>query len=155
MVADTPEISHSRDCRRRTIDFGNYVFFVRLGAQLVDQEVDFGGLKASDGDVEIQLDGELLQFEREELPVPSGVFCKFVVGNDIGADLGRRQMIDAHSRDIAKADELRGFDPAMACDDAAGAVDQDRIEEPEFHDAGGDLFDLLCAVGSGVPRPRF
>jgi len=42
----------------------------------------------------------------------------------------------------------------MTCDKAVFAIQQDRIREPEFLDAGRDLRDLLIGVRSGVPGIR-
>ena len=39
----------------------------------------------------------------------------------------------------------------MARNDAILAVQQDRIREPEFLDAGSDLADLLLGMGPGIP----
>jgi len=42
----------------------------------------------------------------------------------------------------------------MAGYNAPSAVDQDRIDKPEFLDAGGDLFELLGGMGTRIPDAR-
>ncbi len=59
-------------------------------------------------------------------------------------------MAGAHRRNVTNAEQLRGLDPAVAGDDAARAVDQDRIDKAELLDTGGDLFDLIWRVGARI-----
>jgi hypothetical protein len=45
---------------------------------------------------------------------------------------------------------MRGAHPAVARDNPALAIDQDRVGEAKFADRGGDLRDLLVAVRARV-----
>jgi hypothetical protein len=62
----------------------------------------------------------------------------------------------AHRRDISHAEQLCGLDPAVASNDAVGAIDQDRIDKAKFLDTGRDLPYLLRRVGARieVTRPK-
>ena len=46
---------------------------------------------------------------------------------------------------------LCGKQAPVARNDAVFAIQQDRIGESEFPDAGGDLADLLLGMGPGIP----
>ena len=94
-----------------------------------------------------------MQFKRQEIPVPTRVFCKLVVGDDVGPDLGGAEMVNPDSWDVAHAQELGCGDPPVARDNPVLGVDQDRADESELHDAGCDLPDLLCGMYPGVASP--
>ena len=122
-----------------------------LFAKLPDENINFGGPKAGNGDIEVRLDRQFLQLERQELAIPAGEFGQPVVGNHIRPDLRGRQVAGARRRNVTHAEQLCGLDPAVAVgDDAARAVDQDRIDKAEFLDTGGNLFDLLRRMGARI-----
>src|SRR5712672_997362 len=93
--------------------------------------------------------------ECQQLAIPPGIFRELIVGNNIRADLGGGKMINADGRDVAHADQLRRFDPAVSGNDSVGAIDQNRIDKPKFLDAGLDLPNLLCGMCSGIASARF
>ena len=63
-------------------------------------------------------------------------------------------MVGAHRRDSGHAEQPCGLDPAMACYDAVGVVNQDRIDKAEFLDTGSNLSDFfgLCVRGLRSPH---
>jgi hypothetical protein len=66
-----------------------------------------------------------------------------IVGQHVGLLLRRRPAPRRHHRDLANAQLLRRHDSAMACNDAAVLIDQDRRCPTPFLDAGRYLRDLL------------
>ena len=82
----------------------------------------------------------------------AGLLGKLVVGKNVSALLRFREMLEPDCRHSRKAEQFRRFDATVAGDDAVVLVNQDRIVEPERLDAGGDLGDLLRAVGARVAR---
>ena len=51
---------------------------------------------------------------------------------------------------LGHAFEARGLKTPMARKDHAGGVDDQRVQESELPDAGGNLADLLSRMGPGV-----
>jgi hypothetical protein len=131
---------------------GHEVGGIRLRlARPVNQEVDLGGGKARDLEVEREVDcGELAELEPQDLLVPARPLGDPVVGDDVGALLLRGEVLDANGRDLGVAEDLRGRDAAVAGDDLTVPVDQDGVGEAELFDRGGDLVDLPLGVGAGV-----
>ena len=125
-------------------------------AELRDRRAgpEFGGLVTGDGDIIIEFD-QALKLDGEQLAVPARVFGKLIVGDDIGADLGLGQVLEANGRDLLYAEQLGRLDAAMTGDDAARGVDQHGVGPTEFFDAVGDLADLLLRVSPRVGRPWF
>ena len=64
------------------------------------------------------------------------------------------QVIQDNYRYFLELQLARGEQAAMAGDDASLGIHQNRVVEPEGHDAGGDLSDLGIGVGSGIPGKR-
>ena len=114
-----------------------------------------GGLETGDGDVDGEFElQEALELDGEQLPVPARVFGKLVVGDDVGADLGGREVREADRRHLLDAEPYRRFDAAVAGDDAAVTIDQHRVGKPKPLDAVRDLADLFFfGVGPGVGDP--
>ena len=103
-----------------------------------------GGLETGDGDVDVEFElQEALELDGEQLPVPARVFGKLVVGDDVGADLGGREVREADRRHLLDAEPYRRFDAAVAGDDAAVTIDQHRVGKPKPLDAVRDLADLF------------
>lgn len=137
--------------RPAPVDVGHNIGFVRrFFAQVPDENINFGGLKAGNGDIEVRLDREFLQLERQEVTIPTGELGQPVVGNHIRPDLCRRQVVNAHRRNVPHAEQLCSLDPAVASDDAVRAVDQDRINKAKFLDTGSNLLDLTRRVGAWI-----
>ena len=155
MIADLPKVSGARHCRSRTINLRDLICVAgAVPVQVTDEKIDFGSFKTSDGDVKVEMNRKLLEFERQECPIPSGVFGEPVVCNHIRPDLSGRQMVDPYGRDIAHAKKLCGLGSAMSGDYSIGLVNQDRIDESEFCDARGDLPDLPSRMRPRVLCPR-
>ena len=67
--------------------------------------------------------------------IPSGVFSEFVLGQNEGAFLNFRQVGQFNDWQLSHIEFLGGEQPAVACDDAMLAIDQDWVVESEFPDA--------------------
>ena len=77
------------------------------------QNVDLGHLEAGDRDVEIKIEpGQVLQLDLEDLRIPAGLLGELVVGEDVGALLCVREMLEpqctAQSRGRAASRPPRG-----------------------------------------------
>src|SRR6185437_9289828 len=75
--------------------------------------------KAGDCNVKIQVDRKLLKFKRQQCAIPTGILSELIVGNDVGADLSRGQMVNTHRWDIAHTDKFGRLDSAMSCNNPA------------------------------------
>ena len=73
-----------------------------------------------------------------------------IVRQHIGAALGRRQMAELDGWHLGQAELTRGEQPAVAGNDAAVAIDQDRVGKAELADGRGDLGDLRLEVGTRI-----
>ena len=61
----------------------------------IEQDIDFRYGEAGDFDIQIDLNlGEVGQFDTEEILVPGGIFCNFVISQDIGTFLSLTQMLN-------------------------------------------------------------
>jgi hypothetical protein len=74
--------------------------------------------------------------------------------DDIGSNLGWRQMLDTRGRDIVHAKKLGGLDPAVFGNYSIRTINQDWIDKSKFLDAGGNLLDLFFGVRTRVCGPR-
>ena len=95
------------------------------------EDVDLGHLEAGNGDVEIELQvSEASEFDRESFVVPTGVEGQLVVGNDIGADLLGRQIVDPNGWDLVDAKQPGCLDAAVTGDDRVVAIEEDGRVHP-------------------------
>ena len=118
-----------------------------------DPQIDLVQVEAGRGEREIEIEGfERLQFEREPLLVPAGAVGKPVVRDHEGASLGRIQVVERNRRRLLEAEALCGEQAAVAGENHALAVDQDRRVEAERRNALGDAGDLRGRMGAGVAR---
>jgi hypothetical protein len=159
--ADLPDIAQSGDGRTALIDIGDLVSGIRLArhngcrAKLADQDVDLRHRKAGDRHLEVEVEfGEILKVDRQQLPVPAGLFGDAVVCNHIGADLGLAHVCETDRRHGLEAELLGRLDPAMAGNDAIIAIDQHRVRKTELPDGVDDLADLRLGVRTRIARPR-
>ena len=111
-------------------------------ARLLEDEVDLRHLEPGQFDIDVELD-QPLQLNRQQLPVPSGLLGKLVVGQHIGALIGIAQVRQPARRHRVDAKELGRFHAAVAGDDLLRIVHQDRVAEAELLDALCDLANLL------------
>ena len=126
-----------------------------LGGDGRQEGVNLRNREARDGDVEVEVRGQQCpQFSGEQVLVPVGIECQFVVGEDIGALLGLAQVLDLQTGDGGQAEECRRGHAAVAGQDRPRLVDQHRRGEAELLDAGGDLSDLLRGMRAGIAGPR-
>ena len=105
--------------------------------------------------IRAETDGELLQLEREQVAIPAGILGQLVVGDHVGADLLRSQMIEPQRWDSGHPQKLRGTQAAVACNHMVTRIDQHRVREPERLDRVRDLADLLFGVSARVAASGF
>ena len=139
----------------------------RLGDRLLRSWRDVVGVGFADGfmageqggDIEIlkteerQIKAQAVEVgecEAQQLIIPAGELGEFIVGVDVGAELGVGEGGDLQSGDGGQAHLDGGLDPAMAGDDAAVGIDQHRVDKAELADTGDDLLHLLGGVGARV-----
>ena len=73
---------------KRLRQFIRWIIFI-LGRQFSDQNIDLGKVETCDRNVEIDLElAQILKLEAKQIAVPSSIFRKLVIGNDVGAKLG-------------------------------------------------------------------
>lgn len=106
-----------------------------------DEDVDLGQLEADDVEIEVQLAPEaqvhqLGKLDLQVLRVPLREFRQPVVGDAQRPHLGRAQVVGHHRRNRGEPQRRGGLDAAMAGDDHALAIDQDRGDEAELRDGG-------------------
>ena len=102
---------------------------------------------------EVEIDVEhrqLAELELQEIEVPAGAERDLVVGDPERALLRLREMRQHDRRHLGHPQRLRRQQPAVAGDDRALGIDQDRVGEAELPDRGGDLLDLALRMGAGV-----
>jgi len=110
------------------------------------------------GDAELkpdlgQSDLQFLKLDGQQLAVPSGLFCKSVVGQHASADFFLAEVRKSDDRKAFETEKLGGGKSPMTCDDPALIVDNQGIDHAEPQHRVGDLPNLLLGVGAGVP-PR-
>jgi hypothetical protein len=121
--------------------------------QPFDAKIDFAHGEARGFEVEIELDrGEIAQNLAQELIVPARGLGEAIVGDAEGACLFAGQVLEADDGDIAQAQPSCRMDAAVASEDLAVLIGQDRNVEPKRFDAARDLLDLPVAVQSRVAR---
>src|SRR5271157_4779088 len=87
MPTQQPQIAGLAHCRLRAIDVAA---LIRLAAarnvRHTYEKIDFRGLEARDGQVEVYVElGDVVELEREQFVVPAGVLGEFVVGQNVSA----------------------------------------------------------------------
>ena len=90
------------------------------------------------------------QFDREDLVIPSSLFCKAIVCEYIGPLVSLTQMREPHAGHGLQVELLGRLQPTMTCNDVIVVVDQYRVVEPKTLDAAGDLLDLLRRMGASI-----
>ena len=93
-----------------------------------------------------------LEFDREDVVVPAGLFGKLVVGDGKGPLLHLRQAGNEEDRNVDEACEPRGCQSRVTTQQVPGVVGYERGIEPEVMNALGNLPDLFLWVGVSVLR---
>ena len=123
------------------------------GSQRLDPKIDLARFEADRLDFEVEFDPcQSLKLFAEQPIAPDRDLGQTVVGDDEGAFLRLGEAFEADGGNFGETQPTRGRQPAVAGDDGAVAVDQNRDVEAEGFDAAGDLPDLLLAVPAGVGR---
>jgi hypothetical protein len=147
--ADLPEIAGPRHGYRRRRGRGiGRVDAVQIAG--IEQDVDLAGLEAGHFDFDVQLE-QLGQLEPQGVGIPAGILGQPVVGDDVGALLGRGEMVHRHRRGLRHAERASGLDARPAGDDEPGLVDDDRRHPAECVQAARDLVDLAGRVLPELP----
>lgn len=60
-------------------------------------------------------------------------------------------MVQDNHRHVCEFEHAGCDQPAVPGDDTALGIDQNRVEEPELDDAGGNLGHLIVRVRPGIP----
>ena len=124
-------------------------FVIGLVAGLGEQGLDFAIVET--GEIEIEASRlQIRQFQGQQFIVPAGTLGELVLGQDEGALLPLGQVGQFDHRQIRHVELARREDATVPGDDAALAVDQDRVVEAELPDAGRDLGDLFLAVRARI-----
>ena len=109
-------------------------------------------VQAEPGQLEVEVEAlQRPQLLGQQVLVPARIQGQTIVGDDVGALLRLGQVGEFDHRDGGHPQLAGRQEPPVAGDDAGVAVDQDRVRPAELEQAGGDLGDLLGAVGSRVP----
>jgi hypothetical protein len=153
VLTKPPEVARFGHSWPRPVDRFDLVLRLRRLRAFNDQ-VDFGHFETGDSEVDNDL-GQVLQFDREDLSVPTRPRRELIVREDIGALFIGAEMLDPEDRDLGHADERGGGDPAVSGNDHPGLVDQNRIEKAERLQAISNQFDLALGMGAGVARIYF
>ncbi len=146
MPAQLPQIARPTD--RRSVDgYGKNIGGIRATTRRrrepFDPQIDFAHGEARGFEIEIELDrGEIAQNLAQELIVPARGLRKPIVGNAEGARLLCGQVLKADNGNVAQAQPPCRMDTAVAGEDFALPIGQDRHIEPKSFDAAGDLLDL-------------
>jgi len=154
--AENEEISFSRD-RRPAVPCRNLVG--RVGSvvgEIQQDRIHVARLETGDAELKPDLgqsDLQFLKLDGQQLAVPSGLFCKSVVGQHVSADFFLAEVRKSDDRKAFETEKLGGGKSPMTCDDPALIVDNQGIDHAEPQHRVGDLPNLLLGVGAGVP-PR-
>lgn len=159
MLADHPEIAQARDWlagRNRHV-VGCVLAVIVGGLGLITErrhqrvELTFG--EAGERKVEA-VAVKRMQFGREQFLVPACVERELVVGDHVGSTLCGRQVIENDDRNRIEPELARRQQPAVAGNNTAPRVNQDRVGPTELDDRGRNLRDLSVVMRSGVTRVR-
>ena len=119
-------------------------FGLRFNLLAVNKQIDFGSFEPGDFQIKLEVNGgEMLEFDRQHLGIPSGVVGQFVVGNDVCAFLRFGEMLDLDGWNFGDAELASGGDPSVAGNYRVRLVDEDWTGEFEFPDRRCDLMNLL------------
>ena len=133
---------------------------IRIGCVLleVDHElVDLDRRETGDRDIETFHDQDLSQgrqLDCQTLAIPAGTFGNPIVSKSEGAPLGLRQPPHLDRGDLLEIEQSGRGIAAMAGNDDAVIVDQNRNDKSECGDAVGNLTDLLARMGARVTTVR-
>jgi hypothetical protein len=141
LVPKNPEITGQGD--RRFRKFRDRILIGQAFGRILcrEQPRQFLVLEANQDDVEVLLLQGRKLGPKQRL-IPPRVQRELVVGEDVGALLRIREVIQDDHRHFCELKLPRGEKATMAGQDARLGVHQDRVVETESSDAGGDLGNL-------------
>ena len=128
VLATDPEISrlpHRDGGRLRGL------LLARIQAGGTEEGVELGGVEAERDEIDAEV-FEVADLEREQLAIPASLLGELVVGDDVGTLLRLGEVRKLDHGDRVEAELLRRLEPAVARDDAALSVDEDRAGEAEL-----------------------
>lgn len=96
----------------------------------------------------------VLQFQAEQLAVPTGILGESVVGQQVRSFLRLAHVRQLNGRHALDTEQAGRAESSVTGDDAAGVIDQHRIGETEPANALGDLPNLLGRVSAGIALVR-
>src|ERR1700720_3389270 len=108
-------------------------FLVRRGVQ---NDINIRGLKACENNLKT-VRQQALQFDGEDLLVPTGFLGQPIVGQDVSPLLRCAQVGDLDGGDLGKSQKLGGLNPSVPGDYLIALVNQDGIVKPEPHYSSG------------------
>src|SRR5947199_1828761 len=124
----------------------------------IDHElVDLDRRETGDRDIETFHDQDLSQgrqLDCQTLAIPASTFGNSIVSKSEGAPLGLRQPPHLDRGDLLEIEQSGRGIAAMAGNDDAVIVDQNRNDKSECGDAVGNLTDLLARMGARVTTVR-
>jgi hypothetical protein len=106
-------------------------------------------VETGNGEMEV-LVLQCLQFQLQELFVPTCGLRQPVVGENVSPTLGLAEVIEDDDRHLAEVQFARRQQPAMTGDDPGVTVHQDRRVEPKLPNAGRNLCNLPVGVRPGI-----
>src|ERR1035437_6088063 len=120
MPAKEPNVAWSSDGRMVSYWLRDWVFHLGHRARLSQDQINFWDLKPCDGHVEARAIEcqQVLEFNRKDLLVPACVLGQLIVCDDIRTDLFWGEIFEADCWNLAKTEQLRCFDSAVAGNNA-------------------------------------
>ena len=154
VVAQDPEVARLADrLLRRLRDLVLGLIARRLAVGERQQPLQLGGVEADQVEVEA-LVPQPRQLLRQQRVVPAGLQGELVVGDQVRPLLRLAEVLEPDHRHLGEPELARREQPAVAGEDAALLVDQDRVGPAELDHRGRDLIDLRLAVRARVALVR-
>ena len=129
MLAENPDIAQLRPWRYWE---GRDDLIIGIGSRR-ENDVDLAGREAGQSRIDIDIDrSEFAQFQLQDFKIPAGIESDLVVGDPQRSLLGLREAGQGDGRDLSKPHRPGSLKPAMARDDMALGISQNRIGEAEL-----------------------
>ena len=151
VFAKQPDVA--RSCHRRARFHASDVV-VRIGlirSRAVQQKVQFSSFVSGNFQIKVEIHlGQRLQFNRQNVAIPAGKLRQPIVGNDISPPFSLTEVRKFDHRHLGHAKLARCGDTAVASDDAARAVNQNRVRKTKLPDRCSNLRDLFGRMRTGI-----